>query len=194
MITSYCEIPEIAYRWADAQIYDSCSDIKNGDYTWLNYWYGEEGVGWEKAEEGATGFTGEKAYFRWLFNWGETTNTHLYETFLINMPEEWKPMMATDSGSGYNQEQVLYEATKEHMLPYAVDKTMPVLSLTEEETLGIADIETTLDTYVKECRAKFIRGEMDLDRDWESYLREIENIGVQKVLDTYQTAYDRTFG
>lgn len=193
MITSYCEIPEIAYRWADAQFYDSADDIKNGDFTWLNYWYGEEGVGWEPAAADGKSFTGEKAYYKWLFNWGETTNTHIYETFLINMPEAWKTLMTADMGSGYNQEKILYESTIDHMLPNAVNKTMPTLSLTEEEATSIADIKTTLTTYVNECIAKFVRGEMDLDKDWDSFQTEVKNIGVEQVISTYQTAYDRTF-
>jgi hypothetical protein len=74
----------ISFRWADAQLYDSTEDIRKGDFTWLNFWYGEEGVGWEKAGPNDVGFTGEKAAYKWLFNWGENQNTHWYETFLIN--------------------------------------------------------------------------------------------------------------
>jgi putative aldouronate transport system substrate-binding protein len=193
MITSCCEIPEIAYRWADAQFYDCANDIRNGDFTWLNYWYGEEGIGWEPAAAGAKSFTGEKAYYKLLFNWGETTNTHIYETFLNNMPESWKTLVASDIGGGYNQDKILYESTIDRMLPYAVDKTMPTLSLTEEEAKSIMDIKPKLGTYISKCLVDFMRGEMDLDKDWDSFQQELKSIGVEKVISIYQTAYDRTF-
>lgn len=191
-ITSYCDIPEIAYRWADAQIYDSSEDIANGDYTWLNWWYGKQGEGWDVADEGSVGFTGEPAAYKWLFSWGETTNTHLYETFLINMPESWKPLIQTDDSAVYNQERVIYEATIDHMLPYSKQDTFfpATVSMTDADAATIADIQTTLNTYRDECIAKFIRGEMSLDSDWDAYKSEIEKIGLPTVLEIYQKYWD----
>ena len=188
-ISSYCEIPEIAYRWADAQLYDSTEDVKKGDFTWLNLWYGEEGVGWEKAKTGDVGFTGEQAAYKWLFNWGENTNTHWYETFLINMPETWKPLIAADMGAGYQQEKILYDSTIKHMYPYSVDKTLPTVSLDEATSIESAELETNLITYYKEMQAKFVRGEANLDTDWDAYIAELNNIGLERYLEIYQTAY-----
>jgi putative aldouronate transport system substrate-binding protein len=39
--------------------------------------------------------------------------------------------------------------------------------------------------------AKFIRGEADLDNDWDDYLGELEAIGLEEYLKIYQEAYDR---
>ena len=39
--------------------------------------------------------------------------------------------------------------------------------------------------------AKFIRGEASLENDWDSYLRELDNIGLKRYLEIYQEAYDR---
>ena len=54
-------------------------------------------------------------------------------------------------------------------------------------------IATNLDSYWKECMAKFVRGEMSLDNDWDTYLKELENIGLSRLLEIYQAAYDRTY-
>jgi len=188
-ISSYCEIPEIAFRWADAQLYDSTEDIRKGDYTWLNFWYGEEGVGWEKAGPNDVGFTGEKAAYKWLFNWGENQNTHWYETFLINMPETWKPLIAADMGAGYQQEKILYEATVNKMMPYSVDKTLPILSFDEQTSIEVAELQNDLITYYKEMQAKFVRGEADLETGWDAYLQELKNIGLERYLEIHQQAY-----
>lgn len=189
-ISAYCEIPEIAYRWADAQIYDSVEDIKNGDYTWLNLWYGEQGVGWDVADEGGTGFTGDPAAYKWLFNWGEELNTHWYENFLINMPEGWKPLIQNEAGAGYNQEQVLFDSTKTKLEPYLVDKTLRMPSMEEDLSVEVAQYTTTFDNYRKEMMAKFVRGDADLDADWDSYLAELDNIGLQQYLAIFQDILD----
>ncbi|HHY22882.1 MAG TPA: hypothetical protein GX527_01400 [Clostridiaceae bacterium] len=161
-------------------------------YEWLNWWYGEEGIGWEKAKQGAVGFTGKPAAFKWLFNWGETLNTHLYENFLINMKAEWKELMAVEMGTGgYNQEKILYDSTVQKCIPYEVDKTQPNPSLDEATAIEAAELETNLATYYKEMMAKFIRGEASLENDWDSYLRELDNIGLKRYLEIYQEAYDR---
>ena len=191
-ISSYCEHPEVAIRWADAQFYDCIPDLKSGNLEWLNWWYGEEGVGWARAQAGEVGFTGKPAIYKWLFNWGENQNTHLYETFLINMKAEWKELMAIEMGSGYNQEKILYDSTIKNYIPYEVDKTLPSLSLPEEDAIEIAELETNLITYYQEMMAKFIRGEADIDRDWDAYLKELDNIGLKRYLEILQEAYDRT--
>lgn len=190
-ISAYCENPEVAYRWADAMLYDSSKDIANGDYTWLNFWYGEQGVGWDVADEGAVGFTGEPAAFKWLFTWGDKLNTHWYENFLINMPEGWKPLMQAEVGEGYNMEKVLYEETVEKEAPYSVDKTLHMPSLEEDVAVEQAALKSDLETYVKSMMASFIRGEADLDADWDKYLAELDNIGLQQYLSVYQEALNR---
>lgn len=189
-LTSYCKYPVIAMRWADAQFYDSSADVANGDYTWLNLWYGEQGVGWDVADAGATGFSGEPAAYKWLFNWGEDTTTHWFETFLINMPKEWKPLIQTELGN-YPQEKIIYEATVNNYLPYEVDMVLPNLSITEAESIEAAELRTNLNSYYVEMAAKFVRGEADLDADWDKYVSEINGIGLTRLLEIYQAAYDR---
>ena len=70
------------------------------DMSGFNWWYGEEGIGWEKAKQGAVGFTGKPAAFKWLLTWGETLNTHLYENFLINMKAEMERTDGCRNGNG----------------------------------------------------------------------------------------------
>ena len=194
-ITSYCDIPEVAFRWADCQAVDIAGALKDGDYEWMNLWYGTEGTegAWEKAAQGETGFTGEQAYYKTKFTWGDKLNNHWYENFLINMKEEWKPMGAYENSGGYNLEKVLYDATVNLYEPYEEDRALPDLSYTEEEITESSEIATNLDSYWKECMAKFVRGEMSLDDDWDTYLKELENIGLSRLLEIYQAAYDRTY-
>jgi putative aldouronate transport system substrate-binding protein len=188
-ISAASQKKEVAYRWADAQQYDSSGDIANGDFTWLNFWYGKEGVGWAKSDASAKGFTGQKAMYKWIFNWGAPTNTHWYETFLINMPETWKPLMEAPASGTYPQEKILYESTVQKMYPYSVDKALPLVSMDEPTSLKVAQLETALITYYKEMQAKFVRGEKSLDKDWDAYVAELKKIGLDEYLGYYQKAY-----
>jgi putative aldouronate transport system substrate-binding protein len=189
-ITSVCENPQAAIRWADCQIKDIVPDLQNDDFDWYTLWYGTEGVSWERAEKGEIGLSGEPAKYRWLFSWNEQTNDHLFEGFLLNENVGLKGMMARVK-EGYDQEATLYEETIKNYNPYAVDKTIPSMSLKPDENERIAQLSTELSTYYQEMMAKFIRGEADLDNDWDDYLGELEAIGLEEYLKIYQEAYDR---
>ena len=63
--------------------------------------------------------------------------------------------------------------------------------LTVAEAEETADISTTLKSYVREMYSGFITGEYDIDAYWDKYLAELDRIGVDTMLETYQAAYDR---
>ena len=63
--------------------------------------------------------------------------------------------------------------------------------LTANEMEKTADISATLISYVREMYSLFITGEYDIDQYWDEYLAELKKIGVDVMLETYQTAYDR---
>ena len=61
----------------------------------------------------------------------------------------------------------------------------------KEQTAQIADIQTTLTSYVKETLARFATGDMDLEKDWDGYLKELDRIGLAKYIEVSQSAYDK---
>ena len=196
MISAKCADPERAFMWADAQCVDIVAALENGDYEWMNFWYGPEDdpLGWSKAQPGQLGFTGKTAYFKWNFNWGDNLKTHWYETFTINMRRPWKEMMVSEIEEGvYDQERVLYEQTVKNYEPYAADKTLPTVSMEADDSAEYATIVATADTYISESFAKFITGEWDIDASWDNYLQELDKIGVQRMIELAQTAYDRQY-
>lgn len=80
------------------------------------------------------------------------------------------------------------------MLDKTPEETVTTIIYTEEENSAIADIKTTLETYVDESMARFATGDLDLDKDWDSYLEELEAIGLSQYIEISQTAYDRMLG
>jgi hypothetical protein len=68
--------------------------------------------------------------------------------------------------------------------------TLPPLAMSNDQALAIADPEATLAQYVTQMTAQFIRGEMDLDAGWDSYLATLEGMGLTPYLQMYQEIYD----
>ena len=49
----------------------------------------------------------------------------------------------------------------------------------------------TLKSYTGEARAQFITGDLDIEKDWDSYIAELYNNELEAVLEVMQAAYDR---
>ena len=85
--------------------------------------------------------------------------------------------------------EVVAAYTKLH--DYAPAEVIDVAPLTGEETGELTEIKTHLSTYVNEMTAKFLSGAVDIDENWDAYLRELKNIGIDRAIEIYQTGYDR---
>ena len=63
--------------------------------------------------------------------------------------------------------------------------------LTTDENDDVGDIKAAIQSYVTEMTSAFLSGEKDIDKEWNSYIKELENIGYKDYLEVLQTAYDR---
>ncbi|MDL2318331.1 hypothetical protein LJC74_04490 [Eubacteriales bacterium OttesenSCG-928-A19] len=64
------------------------------------------------------------------------------------------------------------------------------VTLTAEESDELINIEAFLSTFVPETAAKLITGEMKAD-EFDAYVEELNNNGLQRALELRQAAYDR---
>lgn len=64
---------------------------------------------------------------------------------------------------------------------------------TPEEKLEIQDIQTNIDTKAKEYMAKFVTGQIGFDQ-WDKYIEELKGLGLDKLLETYNSGYQRYMG
>ena len=55
-------------------------------------------------------------------------------------------------------------------------------------------MKNTINNYVNEALALFIVGDMDVERNWDAYLRELETMGLKRYLEISQSGYDRATG
>lgn len=72
---------------------------------------------------------------------------------------------------------------------YALDTS--VLALTTEEAESINQVAGDIVTYVEETNIKLITGAMNTGSDYDEFVSTLETMGIQKMIDAYQSAYER---
>ena len=69
---------------------------------------------------------------------------------------------------------------------------VPVTTFTEEENELKSMYENDVLSAYTEYRDKFMMGEMDIESKWDEYLTTLNKLGLDKVVELYQSIYDRT--
>lgn len=196
VITDNCENVEAALRWVDF-FYSETGDL-------CSQYGAEEGTDWVLDPEGKVGLNGEQALYEVLNVYSAEAQNHDWQDVGIRVaPESYRLGQAVDADvdpyAPEGLEKLLYDATEELYEPYG-DTTNLVnlneLKVTSEESNNVSTIAVEVEKYINESQVAFITGTKDIDDDaaWDSYLSGVENTGIQTLLDTYQTAYDRAEG
>jgi putative aldouronate transport system substrate-binding protein len=68
---------------------------------------------------------------------------------------------------------------------------IPPLSFTQDEAQVIAEAEATIVPFVQQRFAEWVTGNRNVEEDWESYLEELNGLGVEEYVATYQQALER---
>ena len=79
---------------------------------------------------------------------------------------------------------------QEMYVPYAADKGYPPVPLSNDELQQIASIETDVTSLTKQKLSKWIV-QGGIDAEWDGYVSQLKSIGLDKMIGTYQQAYDR---
>ncbi|MCL1990734.1 MAG: extracellular solute-binding protein [Defluviitaleaceae bacterium] len=68
----------------------------------------------------------------------------------------------------------------------------PPSMLTAEEAASIAEVNADIESFITQWEAEFISGVRPLNDDtWQEFLNNLNNIGVERVVEINQTVYDR---
>ena len=65
---------------------------------------------------------------------------------------------------------------------------------TAEELETRSTLYTDVYNYLVTAKIQFITGETDIDAGWDAYLAELDKIGLERLLEIEQAAYDRYLG
>lgn len=207
MITTDCENPEAAFIVLDYLMSEEMS-IRNR--------WGEEGENWdfwENVDESRLpdGMTVEEMKARnnpdatWL-NYGNDTywaqGNPQNAGYMLGGPSiHFTNFMASIAGDPNSADETVAAKSKWNMLldqmwadmvEMRPKERIISLPMSVEESDAIAEPASVIDAYWKEAAANFVTGVWDIDEYWSTYLTELEKMGIDEVLATYQTAYDRT--
>ncbi len=63
--------------------------------------------------------------------------------------------------------------------------------MTSEESTRYGELTGDLITYLYECTAKFITGEMDLEKDYDGFIENLHTLHLDDLVEIEQSMYDR---
>lgn len=194
-ITADCKNPELAYRFLDA--------VAKTDLS-MAVRFGEKDVNWRYVDGGPSRYSGigddYVAVYEQNFNtelpvpWTTENNT-IWHANAFNMlpPKLMGGNITTPYPSEYQEYklgELCFNTFPQRYNLHPAEMPVKVI-FTEDELDQIGEIEATLRTYVDESMTRFALGDLDIEKDWDSYLKELENIGLSQYLEVSQIAYDR---
>ena len=183
-ISSSCKDIDAACAFFDAMYAPEENPLKdeNGVKAWsVSLWLGELGEDFEMNKEEKTyavlPHEGYDTGAAWL-----TANSHSNAQYM-----EWPYVEMAGTGlttKALGQRDTLY--------PYGVAvQEISLLILNQDEQDTYNDCWVDINNKVTEMAAAFITGQADLEKDWDTYISDLESMGLQDVLDVYQAALDR---
>lgn len=185
LIPASAEHPETAFRVLDMMFSEEWAYIVE---------FGEEGVDWRPATEGEYGRDGKPALITSLGTAATRKNKMMSQAIpRIEIPHTNQTCSQDPKApDAAGHEFILYQAT-EQMLPFANEEknSLPVFYYLPEENEKISTYTVTIDSYVTESIARFVTGDLDLDKDWDNYIKDLKSYGLDPYLETIQIGYDR---
>ncbi|MFD0620790.1 ABC transporter substrate-binding protein [Paenibacillus sp. GCM10027629] len=181
LITNKAKNPEIALRWADG-LYEYEHTLRSN--------YGRPDTEWRDAKEGEIGIDGKPAKWSELKSFGEVQNVNWAQTGPALRSNEFR--LSAVSKGDKDLEVILYNETKNNYEPYKPTNiaTVPPLFMTNEQATEIADLSKTVNDYVDEMLARFVIGDADVDKEWDTYISTLDGMNLKRLVEIYQEAYD----
>ena len=186
VITDKCQYPEAAFRLIDEFFYDD-------DYNMMRF-KGKEGLGWERAAEGAKNVFGGEARYVVLsvpeedkeendkYGFGVGPQADVASFRLAMLPEVENVYLQEN----YEQRITLDTQKVEEFIPEKRLEYNPFIPL--EMMDEYAEIQTNLNSFVRKTIVQFITGERDIENGWDEYLSELDSYRVDRYVERYKTA------
>lgn len=198
-ITTDCDNPEAAFL---------VFDLLCGEQLSITSRYGKEGEDWFRVDENTnldeyigtegydTTWVSENNSLEFWSSTASTTSSYLQVgPYLRTQGVLGRYGLKKDTTTEYGK--LLYEAymindeSVKNAYENRREEVFDFAPLTEEERKDASRKKDTLLDYVTEMTAAFLTGKSDIEKEWNSYLKELDTIGLEEVTETYQKAYDR---
>ena len=90
----------------------------------------------------------------------------------------------------------MLEETRVAYEPYAraIEDLIPPLAFTTAQAAEVTELRLAIYDYVAQMTAEFVLGRQDLDAGWDNFVATLEGLGINRMAEIYQEAYDAQYG
>jgi len=181
VITKTLKHPEVAVRWLD--YFYTLEGM-------LEMRIGREGIEWRRGNPGELSYAGLPAEWAKLTAIGGAQNYYWSQYGIPQYIRHDRQASDPDQYSIEGQETRLYRATMDNHEPYKPAKSLPALYIPADVMKKINQPLNDVRGYVQENIVRFATGDLDLEKDWDSYIANFKRMGLDDILKAYQDAYD----
>jgi putative aldouronate transport system substrate-binding protein len=184
LVTKKCRLPAAAVRVADYCFSDA---------GWNYLRYGEKGVDWE--DPTGTDIMGQPASVKLLRDvYGLPSQNKIWRSHILYFYDVRYLQRQNDAKDLKEYEAKKYIGSQMLMKSAPREAVPLVLKYPNIEDEGlVARLKTELSSYIEEMQALFVMGDVQLnDVEWNRYVNELNNRGLQTYISTVQRAYSNT--
>jgi putative aldouronate transport system substrate-binding protein len=185
-VTKDSSNPEAAFRFGDYLMSEEANAVT---------FQGEKGVDWEDPKPGDMGVNGLPARFKtinslpslpmqnkgWMWMAPQVDLSYIIDGSVVDPNDPWYIEIR------------LYQGATDYLEPYVPSEGwIPPLTYTQEEIRERTPLVNEISSYLSTACMQFVTGELSLDTDWDAFVKQLNDLGIerlrqidQKALDTY---------
>jgi putative aldouronate transport system substrate-binding protein len=183
IITKNCKNPEAAFRLGDLMGSEEFSIMSR---------FGEKGVDWKPPAEGARSVWGSlgNPMLESILTWGTVQNKYWGEIGPRILSNKHSAM-DIDIGNPLDFVPPMGKTIESFVKYRKPEAAVAGLVYNEQEQEVMDSLHSTILIYVRESFARFVTGDLNIERDWDAYMAEFSKMGLSEVIRVTQSAYDR---
>jgi putative aldouronate transport system substrate-binding protein len=192
VVSKSCKDPALAVK-----VFDTLASRK-----WtLIQGAGPENLGWTNVSSG-TSIDGGAATYKENTptkltknnnpDWGLGFADYLWPSDTAIMGNTNALRLAQDAGDADLNSQALLQKYAKTYSPYTpqLDSMMPNIAFDEDSATKVADYTASIGKYSNQATVQFITGDLDINKDWNSYLQKLNDMDVNGYVAIEQKGYD----
>ena len=191
-------------------------DLLLDEYFGYTSYIGALGVGWDYAAPGDLGLNNLPAVFRELMSWGtqpmntswdQASITYRCNDFRLSQYAEGADLIfrylrgehdLLDQiiGIGSFNEIFKFYGSYRNLMPFEIPERniVPPMLFSEEDNRIIADGIAAIEPFVVQRVTEFVTGARNVDTEFDTFVAELENLGLLDVQAALQRSFDAQFG
>lgn len=193
VVSSTCKYPEIVVALLDFMGSEDANRHIGG---------GPQGIGWDYSTEGVSLGGGTPTYetYKLPEGYDYVKDGGLPKTYA---DYRYTPDAMIQRGTAENRAALRVE-DPDHSTEYwfqqcaelydqyapSVETLVPNLAFEGEDAKIVTEGTLTIGGYVSQAQVQFIDGNLDIEKDWDAYIRKLEDMGVEEYIAAYQRGYD----